>query len=183
MEPTKQPFTIGIICNGYNDADILYYVKEFRLINRLFKDRVRLLFIGYNPESNILDGINYDYTKPVSINHFFKHLKAMKVDMLFIPAVQSVYNESSENYNKFAEAAIFGIPIITVSQYPYNIIIKDLNNGFLYESRETFIEYIKDLLGKKLHTIKVCGMNALETHLQYLSYDKNTVPSLIEAFD
>ncbi len=181
---TTPPFIIGIICNGYNDEDLAYYNAEFKLINKLFKDKVKLMFVGYNPEnSTALDGVDYEYTKPVSINHFFRHMHALKVNLLFIPLIQNTFNVTSENYNKFTEAAFFGIPVITVDQYPYNEIINDKSNGYLYANKEEFIQYLKDILINHLPTVQQCGLNAYETYLQELCYIPSTLNVLHAVFE
>lgn len=165
---TKPALVIGVICNGFNQEDIKYYDNEFRLISRIFGDRVRLLFIGTDgselpPET--------EYTKPVSINHYFKHIHALQIDLLFVPLIPGVYNETSENINKFLEMALLGIPLITLNQYPYSEKIVDRKTGFLYSSRETFIDYLKDLLENHLPEIKMAGLRAYETVRMNYNYD------------
>lgn len=172
---TKPALVLGVICNGFNQADINYYENEFRLINKIFGSAVRLLFIGTNgaelpPET--------EFTKPVSINHYFKHLHALKVDMLFVPLIPSEYNETSENINKFLEMALFGVPLITLYQYPYSETIIDKKTGFLYESRETFIDYLKVILEQHLPEVKMAGLRAYETVRMNYNYDLKDIPSV-----
>jgi hypothetical protein len=180
MTKTAQPLVIGVICNGYNNEDIAYYENEFRLINVLFKDHVKVIFIGSTGE---LLPEETEYTKPVSINHYFKHIHHLSVDLLFIPLQPTIFNQTSENYNKFMEASLFGIPIMTVNQYPYNSIVKSGRNGFLYESRETFIAELKDLLIDNLTDVKMCGLNAYETTTVRLSYTDENISAMLNAFD
>lgn len=167
---TKAALVIGVICNGFNQADINYYENEFRLINKIFGDNVRLLFIGTDgkelPQKT-------EFTKPVSINHYFKHIHLLKVDLLFVPLMPSVYNQTSENINKFLEMAMFGIPLITLNQFPYSQYIVDKRTGFLYPSRETFIDYLKVLLEQHLPEIKMAGLRAYETVRMHYNYDYN----------
>ncbi len=180
---TPPIFTIGIICNGYNNEDIAYYKDEFKKINKIYKDKVRLLFIGLPGELPELKGVEYEYTKPVSINHYFKHLYALKIDLLFIPIKPSVFNVTSENYNKFIEASILSIPVITLKWYPYELLIRDGRNGFLYENKDKFIDYLKNLIDKFLPEVKKAGSQAYETYLQYMSYSAENTKMLIDAFD
>jgi hypothetical protein len=156
---TKPALVIGVICNGFNQADINYYENEFRLIRKIFGERVRVIFIGTDgaelpPET--------EYTKPVSINHYFRHLYELKMDLLFIPLTPGIYNETSEETNKFREMALFGVPVITLKQFPYSAKIIDKRTGFLYDSRETFIDYLKELLENHLPEVKMAGLRAYE---------------------
>lgn len=119
--------------------------------------------MGYDPaddKDNILDGVSYEYVKPVSIVHYFKQLKTNEIDLLFIPLINNTYNATSENYNKYLEAALFNIPVLTVNIFPYNRCISDQINGFLYDKKEDFFDYLRFLLGKQFDLIRHCGNSA-----------------------
>ncbi len=188
QEEKSKPFCIGVKVTETNAEDIAYYNEQFREINRLYKDQVKLLFLGYRPENdkdNMLDGVIYEYVKPVSIIHYFKQLKACEVDILFIPLINSTYNITSEDYYKYTEAGIMEIPVLTVEIYPYNkIIASDKQsdfNGFLYESRDTFIPYLKELLADKVKDgiVKLCGKRAHESVMKSFNYSRATTPKTI----
>src|SRR4051812_40417306 len=100
QETKNRPFRICIIVNASNLEDIEYYNEQFRTINKLYPTKVNLIFFGYRPEddtNNALKGVTFEYVKPVSIIHYFKQLKALDFDLLFIPLIQNVYNATSEN--------------------------------------------------------------------------------------
>lgn len=177
---TPSQLIIGVICNGYNQEDIEYYSNEFRLIEKIFKEHVRVIFIGTDEEF-LPPGT--EYTKPVSINHYFKHIHALKIDLLFIPLQPGIFNQTSETLNKFFEFALFGIPVITINQEPYSSVINDKRNGFLYESRETFIAYLKEILIDNLPSVKMCGINAYETYYQNHTYSDENAQLLLNAID
>lgn len=185
VKPKPRPFRIGIIVNGYNDEDILYYNEQFKEINRKYKDKVRLVFIGYKPEADrlgMLKGVIFEYVKPVSIVHYFKQLNFMKIDLLFIPLINNKFNATSENYNKYLEAGIFKIPVIAPDIYPYHKIIKSGKNGFIYGNREQFIPYLQDLLMTKLKTIKPCGEEAYNLVVNEFNYSEKNIHALSQHF-
>ncbi len=162
---TKRPLRIGVIVNLTNLEDIAFYNAQFRQINQWQPTNINLLFFGYRPEAdtdNALDGVNFDYVKPVSIIHYFKQFKALNIDLLFIPLIQNVYNATSENYNKWLEAGLCSTPIIAPDIYPYNKIVRDKQNGFIFSNREGFVPYLKDLLVNHFGLIKHCGNSAME---------------------
>ncbi len=170
MEPKEKenkPFCIGIIVTEFNAEDILFYNEQFKEINRLYKDQVKLLFLGYKPEAdkhNMLADVEYEYVKPMSIIHYFKQLKASDIDLLFIPFINNTYNITSEDHNKYMEAGLNGIPVIVAEVYPYSNVIGNDFNGFLYKNPEDFIPSLKDLLANKLPNgiVKLCGTRAYE---------------------
>jgi hypothetical protein len=183
VKEVKPPFKIGIIVNETNLEDISYYNEQFKTINKAYKDRVELVFIGYKKEldyNDVLHGVKYKYVKPVSVIHYPKQLKALEIDLLFVPLINNIYNASSENVYKMFEAATFNIPTICVNIAPYNTLIGDKQNGFLYESRETFFPYLRDLLSKNFGLIKLCGQHANTTmnHFNYSAENAEFLSSL-----
>jgi len=177
-EAKKRAFRIGVIVNGFNLEDIKFYNEQFKRINKLYKDKVSLVFFGYDPEQdkiNALEGVNYEFIKPVSVIHYFKQLKALNIDLLFIPLIQNTYNITSENYNKYLELALYSTPVITPDIYPYNTIIKDRQNGFIFGSRESFVSYLVDLLSKNIGLIRLCGNHANEEVLRVFNYSEQNM--------
>jgi hypothetical protein len=173
-------FTIGIIVNGTNARDINYYQREFGVINRHFKGKVKVMFIGGDP---LLSGVKYECTKPVSIIHYEKHLRSLNIDLLFIPLEPNNFNLRSEDYKKFGEAAQLQIPVITNNIYPYNAVIENRVNGFLYEGREAFLNYLNDLLVNQFPLIKIAGKNAEDMVVEHLGFSEGNVNEIINAFD
>lgn len=174
-EVKKRALRIGVIVNGFNLEDIKFYNEQFKRINKLYKDKVKLVFFGYDPEQdnlNALDGVNYEFVKPVSIIHYFKQLKALNIDLLFIPLIQNVFNITSENYNKYMELGIYSIPVIAPDIYPYNTVIRDKQNGFIFGKREDFISYLVELLSKNIGLIRLCGNHANEEVLKVFNYSE-----------
>lgn len=180
----SRPFRIGIIADGMNDEDILYYNKELKAINKLYRDRIRIVVMGYKNENdklNMLDGVIFEYVKPVSIIHFYKQLASLQIDLLFIPLINNVYNQSSEDSDKYLNAGAFRIPVIAPDMYPYHTLISDEVNGFIFGQRENFIPYLRELLHKKLQLIRTCGLNAQED-VKNFNYSKDNIDILSSAF-
>ena len=71
--------------------------------------------------------------------------------------------------------ALFGVPIITANRFPYSAKIIDKRTGFLYTSRETFIDYLKNLLEEHLPEIKMAGLRAYENVRMNYNYDYESV--------
>ncbi len=156
------PFRIGIICNGSNWEDIASYNAQFRQINQLSKGNVTLVFMGYRPEDdkdNALSGVAFEAGATVSIIHWFKQLIANKIDLLFIPLINSKYNTTSEDLKKYFEAALVKIPVMVLNIFPYNVISNQIT-GFTYEEPNQMIDYLVNLLTENLPLIQHCGTAA-----------------------
>lgn len=189
MEDQKKKsraFRIGVIVNGCNYEDIKYYNEQFRKINKLYRHKVTLVFFGYRPEDDILnalEGVDFEYVKPVSIVHYFKQLNSLTIDLLFIPLVKTVFNTTSENYNKYLEAGVLKIPVIVPDIYPYNKLIRDTINGFMFPDREQFIPYLKNLLATQLGLIRLCANHANKDVMENYNYSQKNMEIISNLFD
>lgn len=178
-------FRIGIILNGLNDEDVLFYNEQLKIINSLYGEKIRIVVLGYKNENdklNMFNGVVFEYIKPVSIIHYFKQLSSMGINILFIPLINNKYNSTSENYNKYLEAGVFGIPIITTNIYPYNKIIIHEKNGFIFDKKDDFIPYLRELLHKKINLIKECGITAQQDVVNNFNYSVENIDVLSSAF-
>lgn len=182
----SRAFRIGVIVNGCNYEDIKYYNEQFCKINKLYRDKITLVFFGYRPEDDILhalDGVNFEYVKPVSIVHYFKQLNSLTIDLLFIPLIKNTYNITSENYNKYLEASVLKIPIIVPDIYPYNKLIRDTINGFMFPDREQFIPYLKNLLANQLGLIRLCANHANKDVIENYNYSEKNMQIISNIFE
>lgn len=179
----QKPLRLGIICLKTNKEDILHYIDYLNEINTRFPDEVQLVFFGYDcaKDDKTFDELNFEYVKPVSIIHYFKQLKALELDVLFIPLINNVYNKTSENYNKYLEAGIFAIPVITIDINPYNKIIIDKRNGFIFKEPKQLPDYIGELLYNRKGIINV-GLNARKEILENFNYSNENVEMLSGLF-
>jgi len=179
-----QPLRVGIIRNEANKEDILEYKEELAKITKEMQGKVTLVIYGYtlaDVEENWLDGVTFEFVKPTSINHYFKQLKALNLDVLFIPLIRSNYNATSENYNKYMEAALFNIPVLTINIYPYNTLITDKRNGFLYKEKNEFIPYIEHLYIQRA-LVQSVGVFANENVNNTFSYSTKNIEVISDLF-
>ncbi len=179
-------FTIGIIVSETNLSDIAYYNAQFREINRLYSPKlIRLLFFGYKPENDkikALDGVIYEYVKPVSIIHYFKQINVCEIDILFVPLAPTQYNITSEGIEKFLTMGLMKAPLLVADMYPYQRLVQTGLNGFLYKNRDSFIESLKDILKNKLSEARACGKNAQERVAEQFDFNQKNMDTLIKVF-
>lgn len=172
---------MGIICTPYNIEDVLSYKNELIRINKELGDRVKIILFGYDGKGDEFEGLKYEYVKPVSIIHYFKQLKALELNLLFIPLIRSVYNATSENYNKFLEAGLFNVPVIALKMYPYKQIITDKMTGFLYNDKSEFFPNIEHL-SKNPQLLQLVGENANTKIKDGFDYDQTNIEVINQFF-
>jgi hypothetical protein len=180
----EKPIRIGIIYTPNATSDISYYNDVYQKLNERYGKFVTLIMIGYSPENdkkNIMKGVNYEYVKPVSIIHYFKQLKYLGLDLLHIPLKQNMFNQTSENYNKYMEVGLFGIPVIVPDIFPYNKIVRDGIDGFIYKQRKDFLKVLHTAIvdSKKLKNI---GISANSNILDNCNYTEANINNIIEVY-
>jgi glycosyltransferase involved in cell wall biosynthesis len=68
------------------------------------------------------------------------------LDFVFIPLRKNNFNISSESINKYLECGLLKIPIMVDDMFPYNQLIVNQRNGYLYKNKENFISELESIL-------------------------------------
>ena len=140
---------VGIIATNYTWEDLASYKEQFSKIQKELGDKVKFFvygFDGINHETNkscFPEGFKFEHIKPSTIVHYYKQIRKLQLDVLFIPLRKNTFNETSENYNKFLEAGLFNVPTMVYDIFPYNQIIKNGDNGVLLSKKDDLIERLK----------------------------------------
>jgi len=183
-EPLK-PLRVGIISNETNREDLLHYRDELASIKTKLQGRIELVIYGFDgvdKNNNWLKGVDFEFVKPTSIIHYPKQLKALEIDVLFIPLIRSVFNYTSENYNKFLEAGLFSIPVLTSNIYPYNSLIIDKRNGFLFKEKHELIPYLDHLYTQR-QLVKTVGAEVNKMVLNEFDYSADNIKTITDLFE
>jgi len=170
-------YRIGVICSTNNYHDIKHYNDEFRKINSTYGDNVTLIFVGYDydeDKSNILEGVNFEYVKQVSIIHYFKQLQSLDLDLVIVPLDKNIHNVTSENLNKYLECGLFKIPIMVDDIPPYNNKIINQKNGFLYKGKAEFMNELHTVLSN-YDLIKSVGVQSSNDVKDNYTYTKKNI--------
>ena len=180
-----KPMRIGILASKNYRADFIAYSEQFLLLNEKFHNEITFVFFGHDLAQDSALGfmkkIDYEFTKPVSIIHYFKQLMALELDLLFIPLINNTYNATSENYNKYLEAGIMEIPILTVAVAPYNKLIQDKVNGFIMQDVGNTVQAIQWLLENRDVLVKA-GKVARQDVVKNFNYSQDNRKFIAEVF-
>lgn len=183
--PKIPSLRVGIISTPVYREDLMSFNEVFVRINEQFGDDVTLVVFGYDGSDDmpeLMDGIKYEYAKPVNMIHYFKQLKALNLDCILIPLINNEYNATSEKYNKYLEASAFSIPVICTNILPYNNIIQDGMNGFLFRQKQGLIGVIKYLLSNR-HMLKFAGDNAHRDMLDTFDFTPENIDMVIDIYN
>ncbi len=179
---------VGIIATNYTWEDLLSYKEQFDKVQKELGNKVKFFIFGF-------DGIDYEtkkncfpenfvftHIKPCTIVHYFKQLRNLQLDTIFVPLRKNAFNESSENYNKFLEAGIFKIPLIVCDIFPYNKIIKNGDNGVILSKKDDLIERIK-FFSENKPELKRMGQNVNKFVLDNFSFTEQSVEILDDIYN
>ena len=184
MQKSNRKLKIGIIATESNKNDILFYEEALKQITTgELKEQVKLVIYGHNSEEDEewLNDVDFQFVKPTSVVHYFKQLKALNLDVLLILLEHNVYNATSEDYNKFLEAALYNIPVLAPNLPAYNQIIRNGVNGFIYGNKEELVTSITELLDLK-EELNVVGIYAHETMEKYFSFSEENTKLIDDLF-
>lgn len=165
--PNDSPLRIGIVATNYTWEDLLSYKELFKEVKEKMGDKLKFIVMGFDgidhkTQKNCFpDDFEFEYIKPSTIVHYFKQLRNLQLDIMFVPLRVTEFNETSENYNKFLEAGLFKVPLMVYDIFPYNQIIKNGQNGILLQKKGDFVERI-DFFEKNRDELKRMGNGAYE---------------------
>jgi glycosyltransferase involved in cell wall biosynthesis len=178
---------VGIIATNYTWEDINSYKEQLQKVQDELGDKIVFFVYGFDgidlntKKSCFPDNFKFEYIKPSTIVHYFKQLKNLRLDLLFIPLRKNNFNETSENYNKFLEAGLFNIPTMVYDIFPYNQIIKNGDNGILLSKKDDLIERLKFFSENKTELSRM-GSKANQFVLDNFSVNEQIVSIIDDIF-
>lgn len=178
---------VGIIATNYTWQDIDSYKTQFKEIKEKLGDKVEFVMLGFDGIDHKTDkscfpkDFDFEHVPPCSIIHYYKQLKEMHIDMLFIPLRHNEYNMTSENYNKFLEAGLFKIPVMVYNIFPYNEIITNGQHGVLLDKKKQFVEKIEHF-EKHRDELKRMGETAYNLVKDNFVYHQENLPMIDKIF-
>lgn len=98
----------------------------------------------------------------------------MQLDILFVPLKKTTFNETSENYNKYLEAGLFKVPLMVIDAFPYNVILRDGDNGIVLNKKDDIIDKIRFFLENKPELTRI-GNNAYNSVIENFSVNEQNV--------
>lgn len=186
-EKEQEKLRIGMVATNYSWQDIESYKKYFQEVKDEMGDKVEFVMLGFDgkdkatEKSCFPEGFEFTHVNPCSIIHYYKELKNMQLDMLFIPLRQTEYNMTTENYNKFLEAGLFKIPVMVYDIFPYSELIKNGQNGIILKKKKEFVERIKHFEENR-DELKRMGDNAYQMVEDNFCYHRDNLPIIDKIF-
>lgn len=183
----KAPLRVGIIATNYTWEDINAYKTELKEVQQKLGEKVKFIMIGFDgvdhftKKSCLPKGFDFEYVPPCTIVHYFKQLRNLQLDMIFVPLRQNEYNMSTENYNKFLEGGIFKVPLMVYDIHPYNQIIKNGQTGIILSKKKEFVERL-EFFEKNRDELKRMGEGAYNLVMDNFVYHPDILPIIDQLY-
>lgn len=176
----QKTLRIGIVATNYTWDDLLSYKESFNKVQIEFGEKVKFFLIGFDgidhfsKKSCFPEGFKIEHIKPCTIVHYYKQLRNLQLDILFVPLKKTTFNETSENYNKYLEAGLFKVPLMVIDAFPYNIILRDGDNGIVLNKKDDIIDKIRFFLENKPELTRI-GNNAYNSVIENFAFNEKNV--------
>lgn len=176
---------IGIIGNVGNHLDIMTIKDVLVEIQEKYKDKVKLMFFGWNGKSftgdEPLKGLEFTFIPSVNFVDYYTKLNSLLLDFALLPMAKSSFNSCGKSFIKYTELAAFAVPCIASKIPPYIHAIEHEENGILASTTEEWVTAIEKLIEDKefRHAL---GRAALKNAWRNFSYTTKNINRLKEFF-
>ncbi len=145
--PAKDPKTEGkfgiILMSDPDDFDDINCFRE-AINSIMIRCPEAIVYVMTNSinfmNKNPLRTINYNRVPFSDMTEYYRIIHAMNPGLAIIPLKKQPY---SRPYYKMLELGAFGIPIITMNEYPYNHLLKKDQHIVLSGQRKTFVDNVR----------------------------------------
>ncbi len=156
-DPNKNgEFRFGF-CGGMSHFGDINIIKD-ELIKFLKKDKKRIFYVvgqKFKGFEEVEDQIRHQKWMPFEVNPM--RMKMLDLDCLIAPLQDFPFN-SRKDPLKFWDASGLSLPLVASNVAPFNDVIKDGENGLLFDNPKDFIKQLKKLekdrnLGKRIGSL------------------------------
>jgi glycosyltransferase involved in cell wall biosynthesis len=183
-----EPLRIGIVATNYTWEDLNSYKELFKEVQDKMGKKVKFIVIGFDgidhfsKKSCFPEGFEFEYIKPATIVHYFKQLRNLKLNLMFVPLRVNEFNQTSENYNKFLEAGLFDVPLMVYDIFPYNQIIKNGDTGIILTKKKELIERIEFFEQNRNELLRM-GKNAHKFVSENFTYNEDNLAIIDDIYE
>lgn len=124
--PKPKKLQMGIMLNPTQYMDIAPMRKVLMDLNKKYADKLDIVLFGWDatkkPSGNAIQGVKYNYTKPVSVSNFFSTLANLHLDFAIMPLLDNEFNRC-KSYHKLLQYSQIGIPTVVSNVKPYTDVL------------------------------------------------------------
>jgi glycosyltransferase involved in cell wall biosynthesis len=145
-ESSKTEVVIGYIGSHTHLPDLNKITQALISILNQYGSRITLKFFGGKPPEELSTYSHIEWYPTIgSYREFSASLINENIDILIAPLTPSLFNQCKSPL-KFFEYSAMGCPAIYSRGLPYNNVIRHGENGFLADSIDDWIHYLRALI-------------------------------------
>lgn len=152
---------IVMAASDWHSHNFTKYVKNAAVkISKEYKDKVQWHFVGLHPDMSEVTGLSkVVYVPSMNMENYIRHMEKNRYDIGIAVLNPDHFNER-KYFNKFIEYTRYGICGIYSNCMPFQLVVKDKENGiFTNNSDDGWYEALKLLIDNP-ELKKKCILNA-----------------------
>ncbi len=173
----EETIRIVMAASEWHTINFIKYVKQACVkLAKLYKNNIEFYFVGLNPPMKEIDGFSkVNYVPSMNMQNYVEYMIGNKFDIGIAVLNPNHFNER-KYFNKFIEYTRYGICGVYSKCMPFELVVKDGENGLFAEnSEESWFTAIKKLIDEP-ELRKSCIENAQEylrtKHLEEYLFSK-----------
>ena len=160
---TSKKLRVGLI--KASEEDWLSLKGVLFEMRKTFGDKIEFIYFGKLHSvwevEKLFKEHKVEIYPTVSFLDYFDTLNDLQLDVVLLPAVESLYNKH-QNHQLFMELSVFGVPVIASMHHPVKKLIDDGENGFLASEVPEWIKIVETLISNEKDKIKLAS-NVIKT--------------------
>lgn len=142
VDYSKDIIRIGYSGSPTHSQDFSYKLhKALKDVKKKYKDKVELVFMGYNP----ISGVDVEYHDYVKVTEYLNKLNSLNLDISLCPLDNTTFNASKSNL-KFLENSICKFASVVSDTASYNTTVEHLKTGIIISNEKDWIRSFEQLI-------------------------------------
>ncbi|MDY0197623.1 MAG: glycosyltransferase [Tenuifilaceae bacterium] len=142
VDYNKDIVRIGYSGSPTHSQDFSYMLhKALKDIKKKYKDKVKLVCMGYNP----LTGIDIEYHDYVKVTEYLNKLNSLNLDISLCPLSNTTFNASKSNL-KFLENSICKFASVVSDTVSYNTTTEHMKTGIIISNEKNWYKSFEQLI-------------------------------------
>lgn len=183
-EKKSDGFHLMILCNNYQFESFKDCVPSLAKLKEKFGKKLKLSTFSLNPTkpgfSSLMQGIEHQSITPVLLSKYYSQLSILSPDAVLVPNMEDEFSQTSDDYKRYLDCSLLGIPIVTKNLFPFNQVISHEKNGWLYSTDDELEVIMANLISSPEIAVSA-GQAARGMVHENFSFNQSNLQRIIES--
>jgi hypothetical protein len=166
-------FNLVVLAGDNQILDVKATMPLIKEAKKKHGKSLKITFFGMNKNKEdfqkLVKGLEYVPEKAVPVWDYYATLNSLKADLVLIPNDGTEWSQRSHDYKRFVDCSMLNLPVITSNNAPFNVVMKDNETGFLYDTDAGFMKVLDTCIGdkNKLQEVGAAANSVVEQNFFY----------------